>query len=242
MINYLIIGGIAVVVILICLGLAIASFAGENFNNALRQAREKRNTYGLSTFEFVQEINKNNFNRRLQLAKTEEYNDHYGNGIVALSEKTFQSNSLASMATVAHELGHAKQDAEGNTLKRHFRLRKTGRFVGIFFMPNALAGILLSVLYFLGVLEARIYLYLGLGLLCLAFVIFLFALILKYKEIQIEKEASTFALEYLRQFFTEPEVKICKEFLDSARLTYWANLFKTMLGWTMLTKKNKMFN
>ena len=61
MIKYLIIGGVAVVVILICLGLAVASFAGENFNNALRQAREKRNTYGLSTFEFVQEINKNNF-------------------------------------------------------------------------------------------------------------------------------------------------------------------------------------
>ena len=242
MIKYLIIGGVAVVVILICLGLAVASFAGENFSNALNQAREKRNTYGLTARDFVQEINDNHFNKSLSFARAEEYQDHYGGGVIALSNQTMMSNSLASMATIAHELGHAKQDATGNTLKKHFRLRKTGRFVGFFFMPNALAGIAMSLLYFFGVLEEKLYLYLGLGFLGMAFLIFLFALVLKYKEIKIEKEASVFALDYLREFFTEPEVKICKEFLDSARLTYWADLFKTMLGWTMLTKNNKMFN
>lgn len=243
MITYIIIGVVAVLVVFLCFGLAIASFSGENYFEMLEQTRNTRNSYGITTYDFVNEINEKHFDGKLRLAKTTENNDHYvgGQRVVALSEETMSSNSLASIATIAHELGHARQDATGKKLDKHFVRRKKGRFVGLFFMPSALAGVVLGVLYFLGILESTLYLYLGFGFVGIAILIFLFAVYLKFMEVQVEKEASTFALDYLREYLTEPEVKVCKEFLDSARLTYWALLFKTLLGWTFLTKKDKMF-
>jgi len=241
MLNYIIIGAVVLLAILLCFGLAIASFAGENYFDMLRKTRTIRNSYGIATMDFVAQINQNYFGGRLKIARCNPNDDHYGNGIVALSTETMSSNSLASLATVAHELGHARQDAEGDTLKKHFRLRSTGRIVGFFFMPMVIAGIALSLLYFFGVLQNNLYLYVGLGCSAIAVLIFFFSIILKYKEIKIEKEASTFALDYLREYLLEPEVKVCREFLDSARLTYWSVLFKTLLGWTFLTKRDRMF-
>ena len=170
-----------------------------------------------------------------------EYQDHYSAGIVALSQKTMASNSLASLAIVSHELGHAKQDATGDKLKKHWKMRRTGKICGFFFLPVVLVGAVLSLLQVFGVLEEMIYLIIGLVCLGLGLLIFIFAIFLKYKEIQIEKEASVFALNFLKEFLTEEEAKKCKEFLDSARLTYWASLFRSMLGWTFLTKKDRMF-
>ena len=63
----------------------------------------------------------------------------------------------------------------------------------------------------------------------------------KEREIKIEKEASDFAVEYLKEVLTTDEIKICRDFLNSARLTYWASLFKGLLGWTFLTKNDSMF-
>ena len=108
-------------------------------------------------------------------------------------------------------------------------------------MPVVLCGIVLSVLYLLEVLPQTAVLIAGLALLGLGVLIFIFAVYLKYKEIQIEKEASKYAMEYLRELLTPQECKACEEFLDSARLTYWAVLFKTLLSWTFLTGKDKMF-
>ena len=237
MMTYILIAIGAVLVVLLCIGLAIASFAGENYFRALEEARTKRNTCDITTLEFVNQINEKHFNGKLRLTECPEHSDHYSGGTVALSRQTMNSNSLASMATISHELGHARQDATGDTLKKHFKLRKSVFIASLFFMPLTLSAIVIAVLHFVDVLPETMFLYVAIGCAGLALLIFLFTLFLKYKEIKVEKEASTFALDYLREYFTEPEVKICKDFLDSARLTYWAVLFKSMLGWTMLTKK-----
>lgn len=241
MITYVIIGVAVAVVLLFCLALAIASFSAENFYEKLKENNNRRNTYGISTLDYVENINKNHFDGRLKVGRCAEYKDHYSSGVIALSEKTMNSNSLASLATVSHELGHARQDKEGDTLNKHWKMKRNGKICGFFFMPLVLLGIVISLLNVFGVLSEKFYLYIGLALIGVAFLIFIFAVILKFKEIQIEKEASVFAIEYLREFLTEPEIKFCKEFLDSARLTYWAVLFKTLLGWTFLTSKDKMF-
>ena len=60
-------------------------------------------------------------------------------------------------------------------------------------------------------------------------------------EIKIEKGASKYAIEMLKDYLSPQEIKICNEFLNSARLTYWGSLFRTMFGWTFLTKKDSMF-
>ena len=160
--------------------------------------------------------------------------------MIALSPRTMNSNSLASLAVVSHELGHALQDKKSDKLKKHNRMRLLGRICGLFFMPLLIAGAVLSILQVLGVLE-EIFLYVGIGCGGVAILIFFFAIFLKYKEIQIEKEASDFAIEFLEQLLTPPEVEYCKELLDSARLTYWAALIRTLLSWTLLTPKNSLF-
>ena len=241
MMTYIIIGAVALVGVLFCFCLAVASFSSDNFYEKLEENRQRRNSYGISTLDYVRAINNQFFDGRLKLARCEKYQDHYSTGVVALSAETMSSDSLASLATVSHELGHAKQDAEGDKLKKHWRRKKAGRICGLFFMPVVLCGIVLSVLYLLEVLPQTAVLIAGLALLGLGVLIFIFAVYLKYKEIQIEKEASKYAMEYLRELLTPQECKSCEEFLNSARLTYWAVLFKTLLSWTFLTGKDKMF-
>ena len=241
MMVYVLIGVAIIFVILLCVGLAIASFSGENFGNELQKAKGFRNTYGFTSVGFVGEINKRHFNNKLVIAGAKPHNDHYNGGVVSLSEETITSSSLASIATIAHELGHARQDFEGDTLKKHFRLRKAGRIVGLLFMPLLLSGVVLSALYFLHVIPTKASLIIGFVCLGISLLLFLFALFLKYREIAIEKQASQYAIEFLEEYLTDIEVSLCKDFLDSARLTYWADFFKALLGWTMLTSKNKIF-
>lgn len=241
MISYIVIGVAAVLVILLCIGLAIASFSGENFSNELEKAREYENVEGWTTLGLVEDINNKYFEGRLDVQETEEGNDHYSRGVVALSDSTMESDSLASLATIAHEIGHARQDFEGNTLDKHFAFRKVVRILGLFFMPTLIAGIVLGALYFVHVFDSKIYLIVAGVLLGVAFLIFIIALIMKYKEVKIERQASRYAIEFLQEYLVEEEVKLCKDFLDSARLTYWADFFKLLLSWTLLTSKNKMF-
>ena len=241
MITYVIIGCVGALVLLLCLCLAIASFAGENFYQMHEKNNKIQNSRGISTMQYVQAINKTYFENSLKIARCEKYQDHYSQGMVALSNETMYSNSLASFATVSHELGHAKQDQEGDKLKKHLKLRKNGRRLGRLFMPFMLVGAVLGALYAFGVLNHLAVLISAFSCMGLSLLIFFFALYLKYKEIEIEKEASDYAIEFLQEVLTRSEVDECKDFLDSARLTYWAVLFKTMLGWTMLTKKDKMF-
>lgn len=241
MMTYIIIGAIVVVGVILCFCLAVASFASENFYEKLEENRQINNSSGINTISYVKEINKAYFDNQLQVARCEQYDDHYSSGVVALSNDTMYSNSLASLATVSHELGHARQDAEGNKLQKHWRRKYYGRLCGLFFMPIVIAGIVLSVLYLVDVLPQSFVLILGLGLLGLGVLIFFFAVFLKYREIQIEKEASVYAMEFLKEILSKQECKQCEEFLNSARLTYWAVFFKTLLSWTFLTSKDPMF-
>lgn len=241
MITYIVLGIVLVFVLLLCFALAIASFSFDNYADNLKKTNNLRNTYGITTLDYVGEINKKYFKNKLKVIECEEYKDHYSTGIVALSQKTMKSNSLASLAIVSHELGHARQEVSGKKLQKQWNRRKTGKISSLFFLPLVLVGAVLSLLQVFGVLAETYYLIVGLVCLGLAFLIFLFVIYLKYKEIQIEKEASDFALDFLKEFLTEVEVKICKEFLDSARLTYWASLFKSLLGWTLLTKQGKLY-
>lgn len=240
-ITYVIIGLVIVFALLLCFCLAVASFSFENYYEKLKETDLKRNSIGITTFEYVTDINKNHFDGKLQIARCAEFEDHYSHGRVALSENTMRSNSLASLAIVSHELGHARQDATSDKLTKHWRLRRIGKICGFFFMPVMLVGVVISVLNLLSILDGLLYLILGVALMGVGLVIFLFACILKYKEIKIEREASDFAIEYLQEILMQPEVEVCKEFLNSARLTYWASLFRTMFSWTLLTKKDTMF-
>lgn len=239
--TYIIIGVSIAFVLLLCLCLAISSYSGENFFNKLKENDKIRNSVGISTMDYVVSINTRYFGGKLKITRCLEGDDHYARGIVALSERTMCSNSLASLATVSHELGHARQDASGDRLQKHWKLRRTGRICGMFFMPLVIVGVVLSLLYLFETIESISALIAGIACVGAGIFIFFFAIFLKYREVKIEREASDFGVEFLQEILSPDEVKQCKEFLDSARLTYWAGLFKTLLGWTFLTKNDKMF-
>lgn len=227
--------------ILLCFALAVASFSFENYAAKLKEVSSSKNTFGISTLEYVAEINKTRFAGRLAIRRCAEWEDHYSSGVVALSDKTMSSNSLASLSIVSHELGHARQDASGGTLKKHWKMLRKGRMCGLFFMPLLLVGVVLSLLWVFQVLPHIAFLIAGAVCVASALAIFVFAIVLKYLEVKIEKEASMFALEFLQDFLTEKELKTCKDFLHSALLTYWGGLIRTLLSWTLLTKKDVMF-
>ena len=195
---------------------------------------------GMHILDFVAEVNERYLDGALQVTRCQEYMDHFSPGIIALSPSTLNSNSLASFATIAHELGHGLQYKRGE-LNKQWQRRHKNRVLGKFFLPLILIGVVLSVISLLNVVPYFV-LYIGIGFFGLAFMMFLLACYTKYKEIQIEKGASNYGINFLKECMTDEEVKICTEFLNSARYTYWGSLFRTMLGWTMLTKNDKMFN
>ena len=239
--TWIIVAATVMLVLLLCFALAVASFSFDNYAEKLKVCSKIKNSYGWNTLEFVDAMNQEYFGGKLKIARTREWDDHYSTGVVALSEKTMQNSSLASLSIVSHELGHARQDASGNTLKKFWRLRRTGRLFGFFIMPLILVGIVLCLLWVFGVLPNLAYVVVGGACVAAGVAIFGFAVALKWQEIKIEKEASAFALKFLEEYLTEEELATCKDFLKSACLTYWASLIRTILGWTMLTNKDKAF-
>lgn len=235
-IEYVIIIAVVTVILALCFCLAIANYGYEKFyDHLLKASKIQIEDKYIFPLDFVQEVNVTKFGGKLQVAKVPGMaSDAYGGGMLYLSENTLNLNSIASYAIIAHELGHAIQDLEGRKLKRLIFMRKLIRVLGIFFWPLIIAG---GVLCFFP--DLRI---IGIGLAAAAaFSIFL-AFVLKIMTISIEKDASKKAVKLLEKVLTAKELKEAKKLLSDAKLTYWADFFRALFGWTMLTRRGNLFN
>ena len=222
--------------ILFCFLLAIANFSGDRFFEKYQQYDKIGVHADLTVLEYIDFLNKKYFDNQVQVVKIGNLaGDAYSGGRLYLSENTLTNNSLASFTIVSHELGHALQDKEGKKLKVLARMKKFLRFFGIFMLPSIVAG---AILLFLG----SEYFVWSMALFGFAAFLFLSALVLRLITISIEKDASKKAVVFLREVTDEKQVKICKKFLNDARLTYWADFLRILLGWTALSKKAKLFN
>ncbi|MBP3619216.1 MAG: zinc metallopeptidase [Clostridia bacterium] len=239
--TYILIGVGVGVGLLLCFALAVASFSFSNFKEKQKELQTKSISYGITVSEFIKEVNRQIFGGQLHRTFCEQDKDHYSSNVISLSVSTYNSNSIVSFATTAHELGHAKQDYSTKKLQTLWKLKNSSRVCGWFFMPLIVVGFVLSLLTIFQIIQQQFVFYIGVGILGLAVVLLLFSIFLKIKEISIEKEASTIGLQFLKSFMTEKELKSCKDFLDSARFTYWAAFFRGLLGWTFLTNKESMF-
>lgn len=221
--------------VLICAALAIANYAFDRFVQLYGKYDNISLSYCPGILNFINDVCQNVLKKRLNIYKTDKpFGDSYGGGALFLSERTLSSSGLASYAIIAHELGHAVQDATTKRLKRHHFLAKLGKVVSVFILPCLIAGVIL--LFFRSV---RLW---GIILCAIGVAIFAFAILLKFLVISIEKDASKIALTLLEPYLTQKELKIARKFLASAKLTYWADLFRALFGWTMLTRKTKLFN
>lgn len=229
---------LGVVVILgLCMCLAIANFGYERFYDKLLElSKVKIADSTLGTLEYVKLINDTLFNSRLQIHFIQGMTgDAYAKGNIFLSENTVNSNSLASFAVISHELGHALQDKEGRKLKRLIALTKIIRVFGILFWPLLIAG---AVLFFIGGYLRVI----GYILLAAAGISIILAFLLKLINISIEKDASKKALVLLKEVLNDKEMKQAKKLLNYAKMTYWALFLRSLFGWTLLTRKGKLFD
>lgn len=233
--TWIIIIAIIAFAVLICFLLAIANFAYDRFLQRYEELDKIPLQSNLTIFDFINFVNNTFFAGKLQFLQISRLaGDAYSKGKLFLSTNTLNKNSIASITIIAHELGHAQQDQEGGKLKRLHFLRFLGKTLGIFLPLIIVAGIVL--LFFGDKLFTT-----GIILLGCAGGIFLLAIFNKLLTISIEKDASKKAVKLLEDYLSEGELRKAKRFLKDARLTYWADFLRLILGWTTLSKKSKMF-
>lgn len=159
------------------------------------------------------------------------------NKIIYLSDDIYQNSSVAALAIAAHEMGHALQDYEDpNILRKKAKMSRISKILGYFIFPIFIIGIAL----FIFLQKNIIY-----SILCLvlALFIFVFALAVKVQTIKVEIDASKKAILMLHKLdmLNQEELILAKKMLRSALLTYIADFLRSILGWTMLTRKSKIF-
>lgn len=134
-----------------------------------------------------------------------------------LSEGTARGASVASLAIVAHEIGHAQQDATGS-----FLLQLRGGIVPAVNIGSQLG----PILFIIGlVLQFSTLMWVGIGLFSLAFI---FALI----TLPVELDASNRAMQMLTTsglLVGADEQKGARSVLNAAALTYVAALVMALM-------------
>jgi len=227
---------IGVCILAFCIMLSIANFSSDKFADEFKKYEEKNIKENINALDFIHNLNVNIFNGKIKVSQTKnKYENYYlsSKKTIGFSKEVLNSNSISSFAIIAHEMGHAYQDSTGKKLKFLNLLRRFGSFIGFFFMPILIVGII-----FLFISSLR---YIAIPLLCSAGGIFVLAVIIKTATIALEKDASKKGIEFLKKYLENSEVSDCKKLLNAARLTYWGDLFRLLFSWTLLTRKSKMF-
>jgi Zn-dependent membrane protease YugP len=142
-----------------------------------------------------------------------------------MSRDVCDKASIASIAIVAHELGHAVQHKEGTPLYFICALfGKLAKFFNKFFIPLIIASVVMMIVKAPDLSIGLILLYVALG-------IFGFNFLTKILNIPLEYDASKRALRYLKEynFVTSSEYGRAKKLLGVAAQTYIASLFDGLI-------------
>ena len=145
--------------------------------------------------------------------------DHYDpkEKKLRLSQGVYDSHSVAALGIVAHEVGHAMQDA-----KNYMPLGLRNNLV-----PVANFGTTLSFpLFFLGLIFSTPL------LMDLGIIVFTFAVAFQAITLPVEFNASKRALILLKdgQYLNQEELRMTKQVLDAAALTYIAAAAMALLN------------
>lgn len=227
----IIILAVVCLVVLFLAGLAIVNFSFDE----MCEKFNKLSTFitNISPVELAEKVSSCYFGGKIKIVfKKGRFCDCYSsNKVLTLSSDNATSNNLAGLAICAHELGHAFQFKD-----QPQKMKKYGKKVRASKIMSKLFVFLLFVALFLVIFDKLLFALIGLGV---ALVCFIGAIGVKFSTIKIEKEASMTALKILQEdaYLSETEVEQAKQFLNSAKQTYVADLLKSMLKWTGLTKK-----
>lgn len=140
-----------------------------------------------------------------------------------ISKENMNSTSVAALGVVAHELGHAMQDARNyKPMKVRHAVIKVSNFMSGFLVPLLVIGLILDLLLIGGV-TGQVFIWAAVGLYGLSTLVNLVTL-------PVETNASGRAMQTLRKLnvMDEVELKQTKKVLSAAALTYLAALLVSL--------------
>ena len=190
---------------------------------------------GCTAMDFVNVCN-NSFELGLKVALTDKKleNAYVTNKkIIIIDKDVAYSNSVSAISVVAHEIGHAMQDKNGNfLLKLDLFMKSIFKILKFIAIPLILSGIVM--LFF------EDYFLIGEILLLIAVGIWIFSILTRLITIPMEYEASKIAYNILKdnRVFTRAELKITKKILNAAALTYVGAIFINLLNFFRLIKRS----
>ena len=234
---YLIVG---VFVLFVITGICIANFSYDKYLKAFEEMNKVGTSFRGDAYTFAKRFSTFFFASRIKVQVMPEKDmPSYGSytpatSTVALSSKIATTGSIATLAIVAHEFGHAHQHFFTKMLNKHSSNHRIISLLGNINLLLVIAGCILGFLYG--------YVY---ALLCLAFIAFnfLFAIIFKLQTVKIENNASEIAIKMLKNInFDENEITEIKALLKLAKRTYTADFLKAILSWTGLVRRPNFFD
>jgi hypothetical protein len=144
--------------------------------------------------------------------------DHYDprNKVVRLSSSTYNSNSVASLGVVAHEIGHAIQHANG--------------YVPLV-IRNGIAPVVSITSNLSWILFIFGFLFFNIALIRIGIFLFSFAVIFSFITLPVEFDASRRAVKILGSNLLMPpsELEGVKQVLNAAAMTYVAGTLMAIL-------------
>lgn len=204
--------------------LLLALFAQWRVSSAYRKYSQVRNANGLTGADVATILMRNEGLSHVQMEMIPgEMTDHYDprGKVMRLSQGSAQLPSIASMAIVAHELGHAQQDKSG-----YFWLQARSGIVGIANIGSSLGMIIfMAGLFFATMMN---------GSLMIAWIGVLFmsaAVVFSLVTLPVEFNASARAKDMLTRnnLVTAQEADGVKAVLNAAALTYVAGAAQAVM-------------
>ena len=214
-----ILSGVATIISVI-----IALVAQVKVNNAFNKYKDVPSSLNMTGRELAEKLSQDN-NLGLTVRECQgSLTDHYDprDKSINISQSNFNNNSIASQAIVAHEFGHAMQDAEGYApYKVRQVVVKVSNLVSRMLMPLLIIGILLQV--FLMGIAGSLVIYISVA-------IYAVAVIANLVTLPVEINASSRAKDMLVRIGagSDEEVQATDKVLNAAALTYVASLMVSL--------------
>ena len=148
----------------------------------------------------------------------------YQNNVIALSDNIYSSYSSVHIAIATHEIGHAIQDSTDTAKFAIYKKLNLGsKILAPLFWISAIVGIILLFAIPYDFIPA----YIAFGVTAVSVLI---ELIFKLSTVSIEKQASDFALDILKQKgFNDEELSLAKSLYSAAKTTYVSRIFDPVI-------------
>ena len=159
---------------------------------------------------------------------TGDLTDHYDpkKKLIALSDSTYNSTSVAALGVACHEFGHALQDKDDYVpMKVRQTIIPITNIASQLLMPLVTIGLIFSFATAGNSIFGNIFLWAGI-------IVFGGAVLVNLMTIPVEFNASKRAMKLLAatDVLTEPELKGARKVLNAAALTYLAALVVSILS------------